>query len=142
MDIRMQANLLKQLIRILDRKTSTNTVIPYLPTKPKLPFPAHTKSPLPRITPEEAGISSKYIADFIGEIESDDTLKLQTITIVRNGSIIYEKAFGAYRTDVCHVVYSFSKSVTALAVANERGVSIEEIEKITNENAKRIFRIG
>ena len=31
---------------------------------------------------------------------------------------------------------------TALAVANERGVSIEEIEKITNENAKRIFRIG
>lgn len=30
---------------------------------------------------------------------------------------------------------------TALTIANERGVSIEEIEKITNENARRIFRI-
>jgi len=31
---------------------------------------------------------------------------------------------------------------TALGVASERGVSIEEIEKITNENAKRVFKIG
>ncbi len=31
---------------------------------------------------------------------------------------------------------------TAQEVANQRGVSIEEIEKITYENAKRIFRIG
>ena len=31
---------------------------------------------------------------------------------------------------------------TAQEIANQRCVSIEEIEKITNENAKRIFRIG
>jgi TatD DNase family protein len=30
---------------------------------------------------------------------------------------------------------------TALEIANQRGVSIEEIEKITTENAKRVFRI-
>ncbi len=30
---------------------------------------------------------------------------------------------------------------TALEIANQRGVSIEEIEKITTENAKRVFKI-
>ena len=31
---------------------------------------------------------------------------------------------------------------TACEVANQRGVSLEEIAKITYENAKRVFRIG
>ena len=44
-----------------------------------------------------------------------------------------------HRGELNHSRYMY---FTALGVATERGVTLEEIERITSENAKRIFKIG
>ncbi|MCE5195525.1 MAG: beta-lactamase family protein [Negativicutes bacterium] len=115
MDITVQANALKLIGQLLDRRSSTQPIIPYLPQKAV--FPNHAqRQPFPSATPESQGIPSAYLARFIEELQADTSLDLHTLMILKNGFVIAETSFGAYDLHTWTQVHSFSKSITGLAI--------------------------
>lgn len=66
-------------------------------------------------TPEEVGIDSTAIKNFIDEI-NEKKLGLQSFTIVRHNKICAQGFWKPYAKDFAHVMYSMSKSVTSTAV--------------------------
>ena len=71
--------------------------------------------PLPRALPEEVGIPSGAVTDFINEI-NEKHLGLQSFTLVRHGKIAAQCFWKPYDADIPHVLYSMSKSVTSTAI--------------------------
>lgn len=128
MSVKVQFNTVKMLRQLFDPTRSTRVCIPYAPQKTRsciLPFNSNqgaaytapfVHNDISRCAPEETGISSSYIADFIDKLSSDNSLNLHHITILRGDNIIFESSFGDYRLDVPHVCYSLSKSITATAI--------------------------
>src|SRR5450756_1589632 len=115
MDITVQANALKLVGQLFDRKSSTQPIIPYLPQKTA--FLNHVQQqPFPSASPESQGIPSAYLARFIEELQTDETLDLHTLMILKNGVIIAETRFGAYDPHTWTLSHSFCKSITGLAI--------------------------
>ncbi|MDD4808316.1 MAG: hypothetical protein PHU30_07495, partial [Oscillospiraceae bacterium] len=109
MDITVQANALKLVGQLFDRKSSTQPIIPYLPQKAV--FPNHPqRQPFPSATPESQGIPSAYLARFIEELQADASLDLHTLMILKNGFVIAETSFGAYDLHTWTLGHSFCKS--------------------------------
>lgn len=129
MERKNHSNAVRLLARIFDPKVSTETIIPYCPQK-AVCTEGHTISqPFPRTSPEAQGISSSHLQAFLAELESDTSLNMHDIIIARNGSIISEGWFGARRSDLWHISYSMTKSVTALAIGmliDEKKLSLDD----------------
>lgn len=70
---------------------------------------------LEHTTPEEVGVDSKAITDFINEI-NEKGLALQSFTVVRHDNVCAQGFFKPYTADTPHVLYSMSKSVTSTAI--------------------------
>lgn len=70
---------------------------------------------LERCTPEEVGIPSKAICNFIDEINARG-LGVQSFTLVRHGKIASQCFWRPYSKEYPHVLYSMSKSITSTAV--------------------------
>lgn len=70
---------------------------------------------LEHVTPEEVGVDSKVITEFINEI-NEKGLGLQSFTVVCRDKICAQGFFKPYSADYPHVLYSMSKSVTSTAV--------------------------
>ncbi|MCC8022543.1 MAG: beta-lactamase family protein [Clostridiales bacterium] len=82
---------------------------------------AHEKS-LPRAAyPEEAGVSSGAVLRLLEAFE-ESGLELHSLMILRHGKVAFECWRKPYGPDIPHMIYSFSKSVTATAV----GFAIDE----------------
>jgi CubicO group peptidase (beta-lactamase class C family) len=84
----------------------------------KIPFPASTEytSPLPRMTPEEAGVPSDWLYNLYSTLEKDSEAVLHTVIFVRHGAVVAEASFRPYSTSIWHASHSMCKSITALAV--------------------------
>lgn len=76
---------------------------------------------LERCTPEEAGIPSKAISNFIDEINARG-IGVQSFTLVRHGKVACQCFWDPYGPDIPHVMYSMSKSITSTAV----GLAVSE----------------
>lgn len=70
---------------------------------------------LPRSAPEEQGISSAAIRDFIQEAD-EKAGSLHSFMLVRHGKVVAEGWWAPYRADQMHELYSLSKSFTSTAV--------------------------
>lgn len=72
-------------------------------------------SSLPRSTPEEEGVSSEGILEYI---TAADTSKheFHSFMLLRHGNVIAEGWWNPYRPDLKHTMYSVSKSFTSTAV--------------------------
>ena len=78
-------------------------------------------APLPRSTPEEQGVSSAGILDFVEA--ADKTIDtLNSVIVVRHGQVIAEGWWAPYAAETPHVLHSLSKSFTSTAV----GLAIAE----------------
>src|SRR5690606_41066008 len=75
---------------------------------------------LPRSSPEAEGISSAGIASFVAAV-NDSELEVHSFMLLRNGNVVAEGWWEPYGPDLRHVMFSVSKTVTAL------GVGIAEI---------------
>ncbi|MEX1377258.1 MAG: serine hydrolase [Eubacteriales bacterium] len=74
------------------------------------------KQPLPRITPEEAGISSEQVQKCIKELMHDKTY-MNGFMAARHGKVFAECWWAPYGPDIVHSNHSFGKSYTATAIA-------------------------
>ncbi|HUQ67430.1 MAG TPA: serine hydrolase [Flavitalea sp.] len=70
---------------------------------------------LPRSTPEQQGVSSQAIIDFLDSAVSGKN-EFHSFMFVRHGKVIAEGWWNPYRQDIKHTMYSLSKSFTATAV--------------------------
>ena len=70
---------------------------------------------LPHSSPEEEGVSSKAISNFIDSINKSHH-EFHSFMLIRHGKIIAEGWWNPYRADLKHSLYSLSKSFTATAV--------------------------
>lgn len=83
---------------------------------------------LPRSTPEEQGISSKAIIDFIDAVKNSKH-EFHSIMIVRHGKVVAEGWWNPYKPELKHTLYSVSKSFTATAIGyavSEKKISVED----------------
>ena len=80
------------------------------------------KKSLPRAaSPEEVGVSSAAIADYIRDVEESE-IEQHSFMILRHGKVAYEAWRKPYTPDLPHTMYSVSKSITSTAV----GFAIDE----------------
>lgn len=93
----------------------------YTLQKPPTPRAINPK-PLPRSTPEAQGVSSTAVERLFSELESSSALAPHCLMLLRHGKVIAEGGFAPYRTDMPHMLYSMSKSITGTAI----GMAIDE----------------
>lgn len=90
--------------------------------------PIPTATSLPRSLPEEQGVSSAGIVNFI-QVAERRRFRLHSLMVVRHGHVVAEGWWAPYRADLKHSLYSLSKSITAMAVGmavSERLLTIED----------------
>src|SRR6188768_3782275 len=86
-------------------------------------------APLPRSTPEEQGVSSAAIRDFV-ETANREVDTLHSFMLVRHGHVIAEGWWKPEAADKPHILHSLSKSFTSTAVgmaAAEGKLSIDDL---------------
>ena len=66
-------------------------------------------------TPEEAGISSTKIQEFIDVLEQKQ-LSTHDVILMRGNDIIFEKYWAPFNKDFLHRMYSVTKSFVAVAI--------------------------
>ncbi len=102
------------LIRsILDTSRRTHAAVT---TDEKKPLLEAALPVFPRVTPEECGISSAEMLDFMKRLDSDCRIGWQNITFMRGGKVFYEASKGEWRNDIPKTTFSACKSIVSLAV--------------------------
>lgn len=79
-------------------------------------------------TPEEVGVSSKAIADFLDDIENTG-INIHSFMIIRHGKVAAECYRAPYTAERPHAMYSVSKTVTGVAVGlaiSEKLISLDD----------------
>lgn len=64
--------------------------------------------------PEEVGVSSAAIAEYIRDVE-ESGIESHSLMIIRHGKVAYESWRKPYAPDVPHIMYSVSKSIISIA---------------------------
>lgn len=122
MEMITQLKSLELLTNLIRGSTDKINSFDYTPQKFKqFPITSH-KQQLPRSTPEEQGISSKYIADFYKAVSYEKSIGAHSIMILKNGHVIANGNFAPFTDKYPHITHSLCKSITSLAV----GIAIDE----------------
>ena len=111
----MPIKRMTMLGRLLDVNNSRRGILPPNAGKPCFEF-VRRESKMLLDTPENQGISSLLISDFLEELNADDTLNMHNVVIARNGKIVCEAYFGAHRSGVWKATFSACKSVVSIAI--------------------------
>jgi CubicO group peptidase (beta-lactamase class C family) len=93
-----------------------------------------TDKSLPRGIPEEEGVSSRAILNFI-EAADRDANEIHSFMLVRHGKVISEGWWNPYGPELKHTMYSLSKSFTSTAV----GFAVQEKLLTVNDKVISFF---
>lgn len=89
---------------------------------------------LPRSTPEQQGISSAAVRDFI-ETADKQIHTLHSFMLVRHGHVIAEAWWKPESAEKRHVMWSLSKSFTSTAI----GLAVAEAKLTLNDPVLKFF---
>jgi len=74
-------------------------------------------------TPEEQGMDSEILVDMMNVIQSEEpSYNIDSITIIRNGYMVFDTTFYPFQPDTKHIVHSCTKSIVSALV----GIAIEQ----------------
>lgn len=108
---------------LISGQTGEISRVDYTPQKTRIPvFPPVRNDYFKRGKPEDVGISSDHLADFIRELSADRHANIHQLMIMRHGCIITECSFFPYAEGIMHIEHSLSKSITGTAI----GLLIDE----------------
>ncbi len=99
--------------------TTKSTVMPVKKTDNDKPFvfPSDEKiNYLERDIPENHGFTKEYIDSYFNELNSDLSLRVNRIMVIKDNKVIGERYATPYVKDSWDCVFSFSKTVVALAL--------------------------
>ena len=121
MDLVAQIKTVDMMIKSLRGDLRNITPYPFVPEKPRYPAepPSH---PLPRSTPEAQGVTSAYLELFFRELDQCPDISVHSAVVLRHGKLIAQAHWKPYSGIYAQMVYSLSKTVTAMAV----GMAMEE----------------
>lgn len=111
----MPMKRITMLKRLLDVGNVRQGMLPPNTGKPCLDFVLKEKK-MPHCVPEDQGVSSRDISDFLEELAADETLNMHNVVIARNGRILCEAYFGAHRSGIWKATFSACKSVVSIAI--------------------------
>ncbi len=120
--------------RILDSKKPMEPMIEMTSFKPAFSCANQGTEPL-HCAPEEEGIHSKLICEFLDKIRKDPTLNIHNVLISRNGKILCDASFGAQDSSIWKYTFSACKSIVSLAI----GMLIDDGLLTTAEKIVDIF---
>ncbi len=84
----------------------------------------------PTATPEQCGISSQNIIDFIEAIcQGQEDQETHSFLLLRHGKLVSEGYFAPYNRDTEHTLFSVSKSFTSTAIGSlveEGKISVDD----------------
>ncbi len=69
----------------------------------------------PKALPEETGISSKYLVNFIARLQKRK-VPMHSILLLHKDKLIFEGYYAPYKADTLHRMFSISKSFTSIAI--------------------------
>lgn len=79
------------------------------------PTPPRYADGMLRSVPEDQGVSSHSILDFIEEIDRQE-VELHSFMLIRHDRVLAEGYWSPYKADINHVMYSVSKTFTSAAI--------------------------
>ena len=88
-----------------------------------------------RITPEEAGVSSKYIADFISSLNRR-SIPMHSVLMMKGDKLFAEYYWAPFTKDTIHRMYSETKSYTSVAI----GLLVEEGKLSLDDKVTELFK--
>ena len=94
---------------------------------------AKAAEPLPRSSPEEQGISSKAVEEFVEAVDKIDTL--HSFMLLRHGKVVAEGWWKPESAEKPHILNSLSKSFTSTAI----GLAIAEGKLKLNDHVLQFF---
>ena len=97
------------------------------------PF-TYAVNPLPRSTPEEQGISSDALRQFVDKLDREIE-GMHSVMVVRHGQVVAEGWWTPYAAERQHVLYSLSKSFTSTAV----GLAVAEGKLSIDDQVLKFF---
>ena len=130
----MPIKRITMLKRLLDINNSRQGLIPSNVGKPCLELITREGS-IPFDIPENQGVSSQDIADFLEDLSADETLNMHNIVIARGGKVLCEAYFGAHKRGIWKATFSACKSVVSIAI----GMLIDEGKLTFETNLEQIF---
>ena len=100
------------------------------------------KKELPRVTPEEIGISSRVLVEYLKRIKDAD-IEMHGLMIARHGKVCLEHWWAPYTKDLTHTCHSLGKSYvgTAIGVACTQGI-LSLNDRIVDIFSDDIRRLG
>jgi len=122
------------LTKLIDPEEPTLPVIELPHSKPTLPIRPSLPA-LERCTPEEEGIPTDTVAEYVRLLKDDSSVNIHGVMILRNGRVIFETAIGAYDINCPRYVFSCSKSFISIAI----GMLFDEGKLSPDENIESIF---
>jgi CubicO group peptidase (beta-lactamase class C family) len=78
-------------------------------------MPTNADQRLPRTAPEQQGIPSSAVLQFVEALEGQ-VHELHSFMLLRHGSVVAEGWWSPYKADLPHLMFSVSKSFTSTAV--------------------------
>ncbi len=134
MSIKYQIKILDLFKKIVNGDMNKIAYIDYAPQK--MEYEQHKNiKPFKRSTPEEQGISSYHLLDFLKTLDAEESILTQGIMIVRNNTVILEVAYKPYDLDIWRITHSLCKSLVGIAV----GIAIEENYFTLDDTITSIF---
>ena len=145
MDIIVAPNIIKYLIKLLDRTSPTKQISDHVAEKPLFSYSKDGER-LNRVRPEDKGISSKLIGSFLYEANTVKKLDLHGIMILKDGDVICDVTNDGHSSDIPHVWHSLSKSVTSMAIGmliDEGKISLDDkVVKILDKKVGPLSALG
>ena len=134
MDLRVHKNALSMMDSLLNRKAIVKPIIPFVVQKPSIP---NFKDVIPfeKAKPEQVGISSDILNQFVCELINNQTTKLHTLMIIKDSKLIYDIPFFPYNLNTWNYAFSLSKSIISLAI----GMLIDERKIDLNDTLLKYF---
>ena len=114
MNLTNMGKALALLRNMLNTTKRTLSPLPFEAQKP-LFIPCENKY-FERVTPEECGIDSKTVSDYVKELYDDPNVSLRDIMLLRNGKVFFECSIGDCDINVWQSTFSECKSVVSLAI--------------------------
>lgn len=102
--------------RLSDPRHATEAYLPVTGDKPVFQDSTPEKPYFPRVSPEEAGMSSACLAHMIKELAENPGLNMHSATILRGGRVLCEATFGAQDRNIWKYTFSGCKTIVGLAV--------------------------
>ncbi len=121
------------LRNVLDTTKTTASPIKFPERKPIMP--TDKSEYFPRVTPEECGISSIYLLEYLNHLFSDRSINAQGIMMLRGDKVFFECDAARYDKYIPRATFSECKSIISLAI----GILVQKGKLKLNERITDIF---